>query len=231
MQAPLPPQEKSDETASAPRPLVRERVFETVRQAIIEGQIAPGARITERELCENFAISRTAAREVVRMLAAEKLVVVEAHRGLSVARLDAAQVAEIYRIRTELEVIVLRAFLAAASAEDLRQAQAYGEAMLAAGARGDTVQVVETMASFERFQYAVAGTVVAGEIIEHLKTRVAMLRLMALREAGQLKTAMQGVRAIIHAITARDAEAAEAAVRTFVARSGDAALRQLDGAP
>ena len=62
------------------------RVFDAVRTAIMEGRIAPDTRLTERELCEAFGISRTVVREVARRLEAEKLVTVIPHSGLRVAR-------------------------------------------------------------------------------------------------------------------------------------------------
>jgi DNA-binding GntR family transcriptional regulator len=212
----------------APRPLTRERVFDAVRRAIVDGSLAPGQRLTERELCETFGISRTVVREVSRMLAAERLADFEAHRGLRVAELTRKRVEEIYQIRTELEAIVVRSFLAAATDADIATARDFGSRMLEAGARGDRMLVVDTMTAFERFMNEVADNQIAAEILGQLNTRISMLRLFAMREEGQIETGMQGVRAIIAGISARDSEAAEQAVRIFVRRSAEAVLRHMD---
>ena len=51
-----------------PPVLIRERAFDEIRDAIISGRIAPGARLIERELCDALKISRASVREVLRRL-------------------------------------------------------------------------------------------------------------------------------------------------------------------
>lgn len=224
--------DRQSEPPEAPAPqarqVERERVFAAVRAAIVDGRIAPGTRLTERALCEAFDISRTVVREVIRMIAAEKLGDFEPHVGLRVAELTRKRVAEIYEIRTELEAIVVRGFLAAASDADIAVARDYGQRMLDAAEAGDRLSVVETMAEFERFMARIADHKVAAEMLAQLNTRVSMLRLFAMREPGQVENGMEGVRAIIAGIVNRDTQAAEQAVRTFVRRSGESVLRHMD---
>lgn len=216
------------ETKQAPQ-LVRERVFVSVRNAIVDGRLAPGTRLTERELCEAFGISRTVVREIARRLEAEKLATVIPHRGLSVATLTRKHVEEIYEIRTELEAIAVRSFLKAATEAQIAQAQDFGAQLLEAGQHGDKVRLVETMARFNHFMSEVADNQVVTEILDQLSTRINRLRVLAMAEPGQLETGMEGVRAIIAGITARDLTAAETAVRVYVRRSGEAVLRHMDG--
>jgi len=221
---PIPAAELPTQT----RRLMRDRVFEAVRNAIVEGRIAPGTRLTERELCDAFGISRTVVREIARRLEAEKLVDVAAHQGLRVAKLTRRRVQEIYEIRTELEAIAVRSFLACATDKDIATAQDFGTRLLEAGDRGDKVGMAQTMTAFNTFMMGVADNQVAAEILAQLHTRIDMLRVLAMAEPGQLQTGMDGVRAIIAGIVARDSAAAESAVRIFVRRSGDAVLRHLD---
>jgi len=220
--------EGQGEGASQARQLVRERVFGAVRNAIVDGRIAPGTRLTERELCEAFDISRTVVREIARRLEAEKLATVIPHRGLTVARITRKHVREIYEIRTELEAIAVRSFLSSATDADIAAAQDFGARLLDAGERGDKVGMVETMTRFNHFMSEVADNQVATEILDQLSTRINMLRVLAMAEPGQLETGMDGVRAIIAGITARDVAAAEQAVRVYVRRSGEAVLRHMD---
>jgi DNA-binding GntR family transcriptional regulator len=210
------------------RQLVRERVFERLRTAIVEGRIAPGTRLTERELCEAFGISRTVVREIVRRLEAEKLADVIAHRGVRVATLTRKRVEEIYEIRTELEAIAVRSFLRAATDADIAVAEEYGAKLIEAGERGDKLGMAETMTSFLHFMTEVADNQVVTEILDQLRTRANMLRVLAMAEPGQLETGMEGVRTIIAGIVARDVAAAELATRVYVRRSGEAVLRHMD---
>jgi DNA-binding GntR family transcriptional regulator len=226
---PLETAEAQASVAAPARQLVRDRVFEEIRAAIVEGRIAPGTRLTERELCENFGISRTVVREIVRRLESERLVDVTAHAGLRVAKLTRKRVKELYEIRIELEAIIVRSFLAFATDADLERAQGFADQVLEAAGRGDIRQVAETMTHFLRFMTEVADNQVAAEILDHLRTRIQMVRIVAMSEPGQLEASLLDLRAIIAGIVARDTVAAELAVRMYVRRAADAALRHMDG--
>ena len=135
---------------------------------------------------------------------------------------------EIYEIRTELEAITVRSFLACATDDDIAAAQDFGQKVLDAGTKGDTLGVAETMSSFLRFMTDVADNQIAAEMLDQLRSRVNMLRVYSMAQPGQLETAMEGVRAMIAEITARDVAAAERATRVYVRRSGEAVLRHMD---
>ena len=62
------------EIIAIPRAGLHEHVAHKLRQMLVEGRIAPGAKLNERELCERLDVSRTPLREAIKMLAAEGLV-------------------------------------------------------------------------------------------------------------------------------------------------------------
>ena len=67
--------------------MMHDEVVARLRHVLTEGEIPPGARIPERELCASFAISRTPLREALKVLAAEGLVVSLPNRGSRAAKL------------------------------------------------------------------------------------------------------------------------------------------------
>lgn len=75
-----------------------------IRDRIFEGDLAPGDRLPERELTERYGVARHSVRAALRALAAEGLVVIEPHRGASVARLDADGIRSLFELRTALEL-------------------------------------------------------------------------------------------------------------------------------
>ena len=91
-----------------PRPLARASTVDLLaaelRRAILDGELAAGARLRERELCETYAVARHTLRAALRALAAEGLVRLEPHRGASVARLDARDIRSLYELRAALEL-------------------------------------------------------------------------------------------------------------------------------
>lgn len=80
-----------------------ERVLAALRMGILEGILAPGARLRQEELAEAFGISRIPVREALRALEYEGLVTSEPHRGFTVTAIDGDDVDEIYELRALLE--------------------------------------------------------------------------------------------------------------------------------
>ena len=75
-----------------------------LRRQILDGELAAGSRLVERELCADFEVARHTLRAALRTLAAQGLVRIEPHRGASVARLGAADLAPLYELRAALEL-------------------------------------------------------------------------------------------------------------------------------
>lgn len=85
---------------------------ETLRDRILDGDLAPGSRLVERELVETHDVSRVTVRSALARLAAEGLVALEPHRGARVTTLDAEALHDLFALRTALEVEAARIALA-----------------------------------------------------------------------------------------------------------------------
>jgi DNA-binding GntR family transcriptional regulator len=85
--------------------MLHEEVVSRVRAMLLEGEIQPGARVPERELCDKLAISRTPLREALKVLAAEGLVVLLPHRGSRAAKLTDADVQALFEVCQGLEAL------------------------------------------------------------------------------------------------------------------------------
>lgn len=87
-------------------PLVRNAgvvATEVIRDAIIDGRLAPGERLKEEELARELGLSRTPIREALAVLQAEGLVDMAPNRGATVREHDAADLDDLYRLRALLE--------------------------------------------------------------------------------------------------------------------------------
>ena len=83
-------------------------LVEALRTRILDGDLAPGARLVEQELSGTYAVARHTARAALRALQAEGLVTLEPHRGARVATLDPEAVRGLYELRAALEVEAVR---------------------------------------------------------------------------------------------------------------------------
>lgn len=81
---------------------------DVLRQSIIDGEFAPGSRLSESALSERFEVSRNTLREAFRVLAEQGLVEHVPNRGVSVAAPTIADVIDIYRARRVIECTALR---------------------------------------------------------------------------------------------------------------------------
>ncbi|MFO7770215.1 MAG: GntR family transcriptional regulator, partial [Roseovarius gahaiensis] len=86
------------------------RLVQAMRDAILDGDLAPGQNLSERALCDMFGVSRSLVREALKALAAEDLIVHVPHKGPMVARLDRKQAQDLYRVRAAIEGLACAEF-------------------------------------------------------------------------------------------------------------------------
>ena len=155
--------------ADAPGPTltVPEQVAAKVGDRIVAGRLAPGDRIGEQELADEFALSRGPVREAIRILEREGLVAVLPRRGAVVAAPSAQELRELFEIRAGLFEVVVRKVVAERPPELLavmRGGVARLRALAAEPAGGDAyaetvhrlIQVTAHFAGNERLRRMIA---------------------------------------------------------------------------
>ncbi|MFB7287025.1 GntR family transcriptional regulator [Actinacidiphila glaucinigra] len=95
-------------TAPMPRRLLSDHVYTLLRGWIVSGRLEPGRRVVESDLARRFGTSQAPAREAVKRLAHEGLVVSQPHRGTYVARVSERQAQEVRDIRVMFEEYAAR---------------------------------------------------------------------------------------------------------------------------
>ncbi|MCC0806217.1 GntR family transcriptional regulator [Methylobacterium sp. W2] len=83
-------------------------VLARLRDYIVEGNLAAGARVPERMLCERFGISRTPLREALKVLASEGLIELLPNRGARVRQLGAEELVDLFDVMGGLEALAGR---------------------------------------------------------------------------------------------------------------------------
>lgn len=87
---------------------LREVVFKTLRNAIIQGEFQPGERLMEITLAKKLGVSRTPVREAIRMLELEGLVVMIPRKGAEVANITVKDLKDALEVRMALEALSVR---------------------------------------------------------------------------------------------------------------------------
>src|SRR5882757_3513043 len=102
-----------------PSPSLRSKIIHSLRRAIETGVLEPGARLVERDLCEQLQVSRTSLREALGELQAEGILTYSPTRRLSVSVISRTDAENAYRIRAALEALVVEQFIEKASDAEL----------------------------------------------------------------------------------------------------------------
>lgn len=128
-----------------------EQLAENLRQAILDGQLAPGTRLVEQELAEQFDISRGPIREAIRILAAEGLAELRKNKGAVVVSPTMDDVLEVYAIRMTLGAIAIDQLARQAAHDqlDLSKVTELLDLMSDRKIRQNNTQMVETDLRFQ----------------------------------------------------------------------------------
>lgn len=94
-----------DIAAPIQRRSLHNELADRLRHMIVEGDLAPGEKLAEKELCGQFGVSRTPLREAIKVLATEGLVQLTPNRGCTVAKLTLADLDEAFPIMGALEAL------------------------------------------------------------------------------------------------------------------------------
>jgi DNA-binding GntR family transcriptional regulator len=198
------------------RPL-HEEVVGRLRDLIIRGDLAPGARLNERLLCEQLGISRTPLREAIKLLAAEGLVVLLPNRGAQVTLLDPGRLAETLQVMAALEGLAGELACRHATSERIAEIRALHDEMVAMHARGD-------LQSYFRFNQAIhlklveaSGNATLANAYRQLNANVLRARYMANLSRERWDEAVREHEQILAALEARDVTRLKSLLRDHLA--------------
>jgi DNA-binding GntR family transcriptional regulator len=205
---------------------LHDEVAAQLRERIFAGELTPGMFLDELQLAEQMKISRTPLREALKVLTHEGLVRHEPRRGCFVNEVTEQDLDEIFPVIALLEGRC--AFEAAQNATDSDLAaleDLHQKLQRHAKARRINEYYATNFAIHEAI-IALAGNRWLAGVIGDLRKIVKLARLQQLHAPGRLDQSLSEHLAVFAALKARDAEGADAAMRTHLTRQRDA-LREL----
>jgi DNA-binding GntR family transcriptional regulator len=205
---------------------LHDEVATKLRERIFAGELAPGSFVDEPALCTELAISRTPLREALKVLTAEGLLRHEPRRGCFVSEITERDLDEIFPVIALLEGRC--AFEAANNASDadlVALEQLHDRLNRSAQARRINDYYDANFAIHEAI-ITLANNRWLAQVIGDLRKIVKLARLQQLHAPGRLDQSLSEHMAVFAALKARDAEGAEAAMRTHLTRQR-VALREL----
>ncbi|MFT8243830.1 GntR family transcriptional regulator [Roseomonas sp. BN140053] len=196
-----------------------DRVYRRLRDAIVDGTLAPGARVPERSLAASLGVSTAPVRDALRRLDAEGLVVTLPRRGTVVADFGEAQLEQMGRIRVALEAVAAEFAARRAGPADIAALSAQLAAMRDATGRGDADTLAAANERFHAAVHALADNPFLSHTLRALRGYEQVGRRRSLAAPGELRRALREHAALLAALRRGDPERAGARMRAHGLRS------------
>jgi DNA-binding GntR family transcriptional regulator len=183
---------------------LRLQALEKLRRAIIEGKLAPGARLVERRLCDLLGVSRTVVREILRQLEAEGWVVNPPYKGPTVATIGKEEARQIYETRIALEGYAAMMCAARATEEQIDRLARSVDAMAVAARKKSAERHIRAVEQFYEILLEAAGNAMISAYLQSLRSRLARLRSFSLSQPQRAAVSIGEKTRLVAAIRARN---------------------------
>ncbi len=183
---------------------LHEAIFQKLRQLLVEGKIAPGSKLNERELAESLHVSRTPIREAIRRLAADGLVELIANRGAIAVQLSLEDVIHTFNVIADLEGF--SGELAANNISDaiLSELEALQYEMMASYARRDLSTYYKLNLRIHHLINQAANNPVLAQLFSQVNARIEALRFRSNQDGVKWEKAVEEHQEMLDALKARD---------------------------
>jgi DNA-binding GntR family transcriptional regulator len=192
---------------------LRERILETIRDAIMSGALKPGEKVAEPELAERFGISRTPIREAFRQLESEGYLTVIPRKGAVVAAFSERDVEEFYAIKSILEGYAARRACDNLTAKELDKLAAINNKLQQLCNAGDIKNFFKVHQDFHDLFIKAANNEKLYEMINGLVKKFQRLRVASLSKRGRMQVSVEEHEKIIEAFRNKNASLAEKLVQ------------------
>ena len=192
------------------------RVFESLKQAIVQLQLRPGNPLSEAEVARQLGVSRQPVREAFIKLSEIGFVDIRPQRGTYVKMISIRDVENLRFIRETIEVAVVRKAALKADAESIAKLKALVTKQRSAARSGHHAGFLRLD---EAFHEALAESVDcehAWRVLENLKAQLDRVRYLSMPDATPMSVLIAQHTAIVDAIARHDSDEAEAAMRAHL---------------
>lgn len=206
---------------------LREMVFESLREAIIQGRLKPGERLMEIQLADEMGVSRTPIREAIRKLELEGFVVMVPRKGAFVAGISVKDIVDVFEIRASLEALAAGLAAERITPDELEELERSLVVISEVSSKEDINAIVETDTNFHELIYKASRNERLSQMIVHLKEQIQRFRTTSLSQPGRSKNALEEHRKIVEAISDRNAELAQSLAREHIENAEQSMLNAL----
>ena len=206
---------------------LRDVVFNTLRKAILTGELKPGERLMEIHLANRLGVSRTPIREAIRKLELEGLVIMIPRRGAEVAQITEKSLKDVLEVRRALDALCVELACERITEEGkvkLREACSEFEK---ATKTGDVTAIAEADVALHDIIVEATGNARLIQLINNLSEQMYRYRFEYIKDESRHKKLVEEHRMIYESIIEKDKEKAAKAAKLHIDNQEKSIIRQI----
>lgn len=207
---------------------LRDVVFNTLRQAILRGELKPGERLMEIALSQRLGVSRTPVREAIRMLEQEGLVIMIPRKGAQVAQITEQDLNDVLEVRLGLEELAVRFACERITDEEIKELGLAVKEFEKKMREDDLSAQAEADVKFHEIIYGATHNRRLVQIINNIREQMYRYRIEYLKDVESRKTLVKEHYEICDALKHRDAEGAVEKMCIHIKNQQEAIRRSLE---
>ena len=195
---------------------LRDVVFQTLRQAILRGELKPGERLMEIQLANKLGVSRTPIREAIRKLELEGLVLMIPRRGAEVAEITEKSLRDVLEVRGALEELAVDLACERITEEDISKLKEAAKEFESTLSNEDVTKIAEADVKFHDIIYLSTDNQRLIQLLYNLREQMYRYRVEYLKRKEVHETLLSEHEHIIDCLEARDKSGAKEAICTHI---------------
>lgn len=207
---------------------LREVIFNTIREAIIVGELKPGERLMEVQLAEKMGVSRTPVREAIRKLELEGLVVMAPRKGTHVAELSTKDIMDVLEVRASLDGLATALCAERITDYELKELKNVLDQLAGFIEKGNLQGSIKKDIEFHEIIYKSSRNDRLMQIISNLREQVMRFRVMYLKDNSNPKELIREHKGIYEAISVKNSQQAQSCAENHIKNQETAVIKALN---
>lgn len=206
---------------------LRDVVFNTLRQAILTGELKPGERLMEIHLANRLGVSRTPIREAIRKLELEGLVVMIPRRGAEVAQITEKSMSDVLEIRRAVDALCVELACDRITQEELGALKAACDAFEQAVRTKDVKRIAKADVGLHDIIVQATGNKRLIQLVNNLSEQMYRYRFEYIKDSTQHEKLVEEHRIIYESIVKKDKETACEAAKMHIDNQRNTIIMQI----
>lgn len=206
---------------------LRDVVFNTLRQAILTGELKPGERLMEIHLANKLGVSRTPIREAIRKLELEGLVTMIPRRGAEVAQITEKSMSDVLEVRRAVDALCVELACERIREEELEALKHACDKFEEAVESGDVKKIAQADVALHDIIVRATGNQRLVQLVNTLSEQMYRYRFEYIKDVSQHRSLVEEHRVIYESILKKDKQTASEAAKLHIDNQEKTIIKQI----